>query len=181
MPGIGGAVDGWLAGGAGDEGGRDMRRQTIGGACGLPAAQRRVRTQRRSERAFGSAAEVPAVRAIGRCGRASHLQRSVLQSAALDVADRSDPKESDSDKCRNAARWTGEHNEMWRRGIITVIAAGLLSACGEEKQNPETHEGWEVGDCVTRSKRDVPTRATFRLDMLSTIGGDPPRLSLCRH
>ena len=74
----------------------------------------------------------------------------------------------------------GEHNEMWRRGIITVIAAGLLSACGEEKQNPETHEGWEVGDCVT-FERDLPTRATFRLNMLSKIGGDPPRLSLCRH
>ena len=40
-------------------------------------------------------------------------------------------------KWRNAARWRGEHNGMWRRGIITVIAAGLLSVCGEEKKNPE--------------------------------------------
>ena len=62
---------------------------------------------------------------------------------------------------------------MWRRGIITVIAAGLLSACGEEKKNPETHEGWEVGDCVTFEEGPPDTRH-FRLDMLSTIGGDPP-------
>ena len=69
---------------------------------------------------------------------------------------------------------------MWRRGILTVIAAGRLSACGEEKQNPETHEGWEVGDWVT-FEEGRPTRATFRLDMPLTIGGDPPRPSLCRH
>lgn len=42
----------------------------------------------------------------------------------------------------------GKPIEKWRRGIITVIATGLLSACGEEK-NPETHERWDVGDCVT--------------------------------
>ena len=47
---------------------------------------------------------------------------------------------------------------MWRRGIITVIAAGLLSACAEAKQNPETHEGWEVGDCVTFEEGALDTR-----------------------
>ena len=61
-----------------------------------------------------------------------------------------------------------------------MIAAGLLSACGEEKQNPETHEGWEVGDCVTLEEGRPDTRH-LRLDMLSTIGGDLPRVSLCRH
>ena len=35
-----------------------------------------------------------------------------------------------------------------RRGLIAVIAAGVMSACSEEK-NPETHESWDVGDCVT--------------------------------
>jgi hypothetical protein len=103
-----------------------------------------------------------------------------LRSAALDVADRSDPRESESDKWRNAARWTGEHDEMWRRGIITVIAAGLLSACGEEKKNPETHEGWEVGDCVT-FEEGLPDTHHFPSRHAFDDRGDPPRLSLCRH
>jgi hypothetical protein len=77
--------------------------------CGIWVRRRRV--VRRAERAD-----------LG--GQARHLQRSVLQSsAALDVADRSDPRESQSDKWRNGPRWTAEHNEIWRRGIITVIAA----------------------------------------------------------
>src|SRR5688572_28221548 len=63
--------------------------------------------------------------------------------------------------------------QMWRRGIITVIAAGAVSECDEEKKNPETHEGWEVGDCVT-FEEGVPTAATFRLDMLSTIAATRP-------
>ena len=69
---------------------------------------------------------------------------------------------------------------MWRRGIITVIAAGPVERVRRGEENPKTHAGWKSAT-VSRSKRDRPTRATFRLDMLSTIGGDPPRLSLRRH
>ena len=55
---------------------------------------------------------------------------------------------------------------MWRRGIIAVIAEGLLSACVDDKKNPETHGGWEVGDYVTFEEgppntRRFPSRHAF--------------------
>jgi hypothetical protein len=132
----------------------------------------------RSACAFCAAARHRDVREIGRSGRARHLQRSGLQSAALDVATEA-TRERTSDKWRNAARWTGEHNEMWRRGIITVIAAGLLSACGEEKGIPRrTRVG--SGDCVTFEEGPPDTRH-FPYRHAFDDRGDPPRLSMCRH
>jgi hypothetical protein len=137
-----------------------------------PQPRSRYARERRIPRDRTSDAVVRSPMSLRRVRRTADLGGQVTFSAASCSRRRSTlpteatPKESESDKCRNAARWTGEHNEMWRRGIITVIAAGLLSACGEEKQNPETHEGWEVGDCVTFEEgrpdtRHFPSRRAF--------------------
>jgi hypothetical protein len=116
----------------------------------------------------------------GRSGRASHLQRSVLQSAALDVADRSDPRESESDNWRNAAKWTGELRDVATRNhhrdrgrVVERVWRGEAEAGGARgvgsrrlchvRRGTSRHAPLSVSTCFRRS---AATR---------------PRLSLCRH